>query len=197
MERIKDCVLSLDAFNDGIGVKVLDHKDKQEIKNAKNLSEVFMTLRDYISFFNYEIVQYLIELLGSPDDQTQLREYCSALDQFCQRNVFEVPAEVFSSKSRNKTAKVLVLKCTERVATLEYVKRLTRRIAEALGIQRAALQLRSVRQGCLELHFLITVAVAKCIYPVSPTVQVALSAMGIKVLTCGSMDEVEKLLLEQ
>ena len=82
-----------------------------------------MTLRDYISFFNYEIVQYLIELLGSPDDQTQLREYCSALDQFCQRNVFEVLAEVLSSKSRNKTAKVLVLKCIERVrvATLEYV----------------------------------------------------------------------------
>ena len=199
LERIKDSVLSLDAFNDGIGVKVLDSQDKQEIKNAKNLPEVFMTLRDYISFFNYEIVQYLIELLGSPDDQTQLREYCSALDQFCQRNVFEVPAEAFSSKSRIKTAKVFVLKCTERsrVTTLEYVRRLTRRIAEALGLQRAALQLRSVRQGCLELHFLITVVVAKRIYPVPPTVQAALSAMGVKVLTCGSTDEVETLLLEQ
>ncbi len=112
---------------------MFDPEDKQEIKNAKNLAQIFMTLRDYISFFNYEIVQYLIELLGSPDDQTQLREYCSALDQFCQRNVFEIPAEVFSSKSRNKTAKVLVLKCTERVATLEYVKSLTRRITEALN----------------------------------------------------------------
>ena len=188
LDKIKYSVLNLEMF---------DPEDKQEIKNAQNLVQIFMTLRDYISFFNYEIVQYLIELLGSPDDQTQLREYCSALDQFCQRNVFEVPAEAFSSKSRIKTAKVFVLKCTERVATLEYVKRLTRRIAEALGLQRAALQLRSVRQGCLELHFLITVAVAKRIYPVSPTVQAALSAMGVKFLTCGSTDEVEKLLLEQ
>ena len=98
---------------------MFDPEDKQDIKNAKNVSQVFMTLRDYISFFNYEIVQYLIELLGSPDDKTQLREYCSALDQFSQRNVFEIPAEVFFSKSRNKTAKVLVLKCTEQVATLE------------------------------------------------------------------------------
>ncbi len=189
LDKIKYSVLSLEAVNDGSGVKVLDPEDKQKIQNAQNLAQVFMTLRicDYISFFNYEIVQYLIELLGSPDDQTQLREYCSALDQFCQRNVFEVPAEVFSSKSRNKTAKVLVLKCTERVATLEYVRRLIRRIAEALGLQRAALQLRSVRQGCLELHFLITVAVAKRIYPVSPTVQAALSAMGVKVLTCFRM----------
>ncbi len=195
LERIKDSVLSLDAFNDGIGVKVLDSQDKQEIKNAKNLPEVFITLRDYISFFNYEIVQYLIELLGSPDDQTQLREYCSALDQFCQRNVFEVPAEAFSSKSRIKTAKVFVLKCTERVATLECVKRLTRRIAEALGLQKAALQLHSVKQGCLELHFLITVAVAKRIYPVSPTVEAALSAIGV--LTCESTDEVDTFLREQ
>ncbi len=176
---------------------MLDPEDEQEIKNAEHLAQVFMTLSSYISFFNYEIVQYLIELLGSPGDQKHLHEYCSALSQFCQRNVFEVPAEVFFSKSRNKTAKVLVLKCTERVATLDYVKSLTRRIAEALGLQRAALQLRSVRQGCLELHFLITVAVAKRIYPVSPTVQAALSAMGVKVLTCGSTDEVEKLLLEQ
>ncbi|XP_064407315.1 uncharacterized protein LOC135352084 [Halichondria panicea] len=199
LDKIKDFVLSLDAFNNGIGVKVLDPQDKQEIKNAKNLAQVFMTLRDYISFFNYEIVQYLIELLGSPDDQTQLREYCSALDQFCKRNVFEVPAEAFSSKSRIKTAKVFVLKLTERsrVTTLEYVRRLTRRIAEALGLQRAALQLCSIKQGCLELHFLVTVAVAKCIYPVSPTVQAALSAMGVKVLTCGSTDEVETFLLEQ
>ncbi|XP_064407279.1 uncharacterized protein LOC135352075 isoform X4 [Halichondria panicea] len=197
LDKIKDFVLSLDAFNDGIGVKVLDPQDKQEIKNAKNLAQVFMTLRDYISFFNYEIVQYLIELLGSPDDQAQLREYCSALDQFCKRNMFEVPAEAFSSKSRIKTAKVFVIKCTERVATLEYVKRLIPRIAKALRLQRAALQLCSVRQGCLELHFLITVAVAKHIYPVSPTVQTALSAMGVKVLTCGSTDEVETFLLEQ
>ncbi|XP_064407558.1 uncharacterized protein LOC135352317 [Halichondria panicea] len=196
LDQIKDSLLSLESFNDGIGVKVLEEKDKQKIENAKNLSQVFMTLRAFISF-NYEIVQYLIQLLGSPDDRTQLREYCSALNEFCQRNVFEVPAEAFSSISRIKTAKMFVLKCTERVATLEYVKRLIPRIAEALGLQRAALQLSSVRQGCLELHFLITVAVAKCIYPVSPTVQSALSAMGVKVLTCGSTDEVETLLLEQ
>ncbi len=93
LNKIKDSVFSLDAFNDGITVKVLDPQDKQEIKNAKNLAQIFMVLREYISFFNYEIVQYLIKLLGSPDDKTQLREYCSALDQFCQRNVFEVPAE--------------------------------------------------------------------------------------------------------
>ncbi|XP_064407537.1 uncharacterized protein LOC135352306 isoform X4 [Halichondria panicea] len=197
LDQIKDSVLSLESFNDGIGIKVLDAEDRQEIKNAKNLAQVFMTLRAYISFFNYEIVEYLIELLGSPDDQTQLREYCSALDQFCQRNVFEVPAEAFSSKSRIKTAKVFVIKCTERIATLEYVKRLTPRIAEALGLQRAALQLCSIKQGCLELHFLVTVAVAKRIYPVSPTVQAALSAMGVKVLTCGSTDEVETFLLVQ
>ncbi len=79
---------------------VLDPEDKQKIENAKNLAQIFMTLHEYISFFNYEIVQYLIELLGSPDDQTQLREYCSALDQFCQRNVFDVPAEAWPMLSK-------------------------------------------------------------------------------------------------
>ncbi len=158
-DKIKYSILNLEIF---------DPEDKQKIENAQNLAQIFMTLR--ISFFNYEIVQYLIELLGSPDDHKRLDKYCSALDQFGQRNVFEVPAEVFSSKSPNKTAKVFVLKCTEKVATLEYVKRLTQRIAEALGLKEAMLQLCSVRQGCLELHFLITLAVAKRIYPVSPTV---------------------------
>ncbi len=190
LDKIKYSVLSLEMF---------DPEDKQKIENAKNVAQIFITLRirDYISFFNYEIVQYLIELLGSPDDHKRLDKYRSALYQFGQRNVFEVPAEVFSSKYCKKTAKVFVLKCTEQVATLEYVKRLTLKIAEALGLKEAVLQLRSVRQGCLELHFLITVAVAKRIYPVSPTVQAALSVMGVKVLTCGSTDEVEELLLEQ
>ncbi len=191
LEMIKDSVLSLEAFNDNIGVKVLDPDDKQKIEDAKTLSELFITLRNYISFFNYEIVQYLIELLGSTDDQKQLHEYCSALNQFCQRNVFEVPCEVFSSKSRSQVA-VFVLKCTEHYATLEYVQGLKWRIAETLGLRAAALQLCSVKKGCVELHLLISMAVAKCIFPVSTTVQAGLTEMSVKILTCDSTDGMEQ-----
>ena len=60
LDKIIDTVLSLEAFDEGIGVSALDSQDQKEIRAATSVAKVFTVLRSYISFFNYEIIEHLI-----------------------------------------------------------------------------------------------------------------------------------------
>ena len=111
LEKIKVFILSLEAFTDDLGVKVLDEVDAQKVEAAKNISEIFIALRKYISFFNHRILGNIIDQYGKAGDNSLLDEYLEKFHRFCQRNVFEVPANLFPSISRF-TAKVFALKCT-------------------------------------------------------------------------------------
>ena len=182
LEKVASRVLSLEAFTEDIGQKLLEKKDEEAIQQAKSVPKIFMVLYPYISFFNYEIMEHLVKHHGSPDDHKRLQEYLTAFNTFCQRSVFEVPSNVYSSKSRTD-CKVFAVKCTERVATtLEGVRGVRGKIADVLGLRASSLQLCSVAKGCMELCFLISTAVANRILPVSPAKQLALKEIGVRVL---------------
>ena len=182
LEKVASCVLSLPAYTEDIGKKLLEKKDKEAIQQAESVSKMFMVLQSHISFFNYEIMEHLVNHHGSPDDHKRLVEYVTAFNTFCQRSVFEVPPNAYSSKSRTD-CKVFAVKYTERVATtLEGVRGVTGKIADVFGLRASSLQLCSVVKGCMELRFLISTAVADHILPVSPAKKVALKEIGVRVL---------------
>ena len=193
LRKIVDCVLSLQAFTEDIGLKLLEKKDEEAIQQAQSVTDVFIILRSYISFFNYEIMEHLVEHHGSSDDHKRLEEYLTAFNAFCQRSVFEVPPNVYSSKSRTD-CKVFAVKCTERVATtLEGVRGVRGKIADVLGLRACSLQLCSILKGCMELRFILSTAVADCILPVSPAKQRALNEIGVRVLVQGKDERLRKI----
>ena len=193
LEKVASRVLSLEAFTEDIGQKLLEKKDEEAIQQAKSVPKIFMVLYPYISFFNYEIMEHLVKHHGSPDDHKRLKEYLTAFSAFCQRSVFEVPPNVYSSKSRTD-CKVFAVKCTERVATtLEGVRGVKGKIADVLGLRASSLQLCSVVKGCMELRFLISTAVADRILPVPPAKQRALNEIGVRVLVQGKDERLRKI----
>ena len=129
LEQFKVFILSLKAFTDGKEAKVLDQESIQEIKAAKNISEVFIALHKYISFFNYHIVKHIIDEFGEERDYILLQKYLEKFHRFCHRNIYEVPSNLFPPISRF-TAKVFALKCTEGVSTLENVETYYRRYCQ-------------------------------------------------------------------
>ena len=189
IDMFKASILSLYPFTDNIGVKELDKEDEVKIEAARTISEVFITLRKYISFFNYHIVEYIIDLYGAETDHILLEKYVEKFHNFCKRNVFEVPQNAFASNSR-ETAKVFAIKCTEGVSTMQGVERVTGDIAEIFGLRPSAFYLYSIKKGCVELHFLISADVANYIFPVSHSQHSALKELGIKVLPMYSTSRV-------
>ena len=186
LKRVKISLLNLESFTDDIGVKVLDEKDAQQINEAKDLLNINFTLRKYISFFNYHIIEYLVDHHKLTRDP--LNEYRKKFHIFCQRSVFEVPENLFQSIPE-LTGKVFAVKCTEGVTTMNGVAVLKETIATIFSFQPTALQLCHIKKGCVELHFLISAAVADHIFPVSPSQHSALGEVGVRVLSCEGVEE--------
>ena len=72
LEDVASCVLSLPAFVEDISKKLFEKKDKEAIQQAESVTKLFIVLRPHLSFFNYEIMEHLVEHNGSPDDHKRL-----------------------------------------------------------------------------------------------------------------------------
>ena len=73
-------------------------KEKEEtLMRAQSVHETFHVLRPHMSFFNYEILQFLIEGKGSEDDKVALATFLRNFEIFCKRHVFEVPFTTLSN----------------------------------------------------------------------------------------------------
>ena len=73
-------------------------KEKEEtLTRAQSVHETFCVLRPHMSFFNYEILQFLIEGKGSEDDKVALATFLRNFEKFCKRHVFEVPFTTLSN----------------------------------------------------------------------------------------------------
>ena len=76
-------------------------KEKEEaLKRAQSVHETFDALRPHMSFFNYEILQFLIEGKGSDDDKVALATFLRHSEEFCRRHVFEIPFTTYSNGHR-------------------------------------------------------------------------------------------------
>ena len=65
------------------------HHCYNELKAAKTVYESFLVLKDYFSFFNYHIIEHIIEELGTENDKAKLQRYKEDFNQYAKRRIFE------------------------------------------------------------------------------------------------------------
>lgn len=192
IEKFVESILAL-----GVYVSAPEERDRslidehrEEIKNAKTISEIFIVLSAYWNYLNYEILEYIINLHGTSEDSERLKNYNEEVDNFCKRTIFEPPEDGSRTCNlQNQIAKqvkfVVKLNIRENI-TYEEVLQIRRNIAKILGIKLAAFIIVCVDAGCMQLTFLIPKFVPEEIFPLSCEQTSALSkdASVIK-LECG------------
>ena len=70
----------------------------QELQNARSIEKVLYIIRDYISFFNYHVIEHIVEGLGTDKDRVELQNYEREFDEYAKRRVYECPP-VYGPKS--------------------------------------------------------------------------------------------------
>ena len=88
-------VMALGAFDPvfkGPQVPVFHHRF-EELKAADTITNVFLILNNYFSFFNYHILEHIIEELGTEEDKERLKTYKDDCNQYAKRRIFECPSE--------------------------------------------------------------------------------------------------------
>lgn len=157
----------------------------QEIKNAKDVMEVFEILHNYSSFFDYDIIEFLINQVGCSEVEQKLKSYKVCFEEYCKRHVFECP---FYSQKNSKSSDIVV-KIGEVAKldqfTLNSLKRFQLRLAEIFGIKKRTLRVCGVAEGCVEITLQVPLAYEMLIFPLSPEAESQLQDLGITSLSCG------------
>ena len=87
-------VLALTEYDDPAIGKPLLERHKDALMKAQTVDHTFDVLRPHMTFFNHEILEFLIEEMGSPNDKHKLQKFLQEFRRFCRRSVFEIPANV-------------------------------------------------------------------------------------------------------
>ncbi len=149
----------------------------KKLSKVSNLEKSFEKLRSYWSFFDYELLAYIIHSL-CPSLKKELNDYTEEFEAYCQCRICEVPVDSYDSKE--ETAKNLHVK--DKVFMTEIkksktwsVKEFELRLADLLVTN---LHLLHVKNGCIELTF-GTLHELEVIFPLTLEQEKKLQQMGV------------------
>ena len=139
-----------------------------ELNSVTTIDAAFSVLGKHWSFFNYEILERVIERLGDENDKESLKVFLKKFEEFCKRKIFDVAADScchqqgFLKKGRQSFVVV-----TEK-SMLQYigeVKDAQHKIATVLGIKSAQLRIHRIDEGCIILVLSVPDDVAETLFP--------------------------------
>ena len=161
----------------------------QDLQNAQSIETVLWVIRDYFSFFNYHLIEHIVEELGTVQDKTELQNYKREFDQYSKRRTFECPPGYGSRSSAGHADLLLKIGSAYEPFTVKELENFQFRLSRILCVSpKSVLRLCRVEEGCLQLKFQIPSFLQQQIFPLSNKQQRALAAEGVIRLTCGDYE---------
>ena len=188
LDNLVSHVMTLGAFDPVFKesqLPVFHHRFK-ELKAADTIEKIFMVLNDYFSFFNYHILEHIIEELGTEEDKSRLKTYKEHFNKYAKRKIFECPSE-FGPVSDDGYADIIVkLDVEHEKFTVAEIELFCHKLSEIVHISsQGVLRLCRVEKGCIELIFQVPSFVQQVIFPLSREQEIALKEEGVIKLKCG------------
>ena len=155
VDKLVTHLLSLGAFDPV-------HKDSQkpvlqaffqELQNAGSIEKVLFIIRDYISFFNYHVIEHIVNELGTDQDRVELQNYEKEFDEYSKRRVYECPPEYGSKNDADHADLVVKVDSVYEDFTVKELKKFQYRLSRILVTPQSVLCLCQVEEGCLQLIF--------------------------------------------
>ena len=158
----------------------------QKLEAAGTIPKVFLALKDYLSFFNYHILEHIIEELGTEDDKAELQKYKEDFKQYAKRRIFECSREFGPVSDADHVDIFVKVDSQYDKYTVEQIERLRHKLSEILRVSsQGVLRLCRVDKGCFKLMFQILLFVQQEVFPLSREQEIALENEDVIKLTCG------------
>jgi hypothetical protein len=156
-----------------------------EIPNVETIDDVMSIVREYSSFFNYQILQNIIDHLGGEEDRENLTVYLEEFAEYAKRKVYECPCEVGQLNEVGRSNKIVTLDKSYDNCTVSCLQNFERELAKILNVSLDVVILCRIAPGSLQLIFQIQLSMIKDIFPLSNEQNVALTKLGVIQLSCG------------
>ncbi len=174
------------------------------LKEANTHAQLVQFVSSLTSFFNYSLLDTLINKLGSESDKAKLEQYKTQFNEFSKRNMLECPS-YYEPPSQSEFCE-LVLKVDENFSklTVGQLAQFMDWFGGFLMISRPSIQLVKVskKESChvemvypqlskeVELVCCLATVVREEVLPVSPEQEEMLKAGGILEIHCGELHQV-------
>lgn len=153
------------------------------LESIDDVEKVKDVIEENSSFFDFRSLEYMIENAGQENDKKRLEKYKDDFEHYIKRRIFECPTEVGSTHSSNSTE--LLVKVESDYDKLVELKQFQCQLSFILEVSIHVLRLSSVKDGCIQLIFLIPNLVQEAVFPLSPEQEAALTELGVVKLLCG------------
>ena len=176
-----ECLGSLRPIFADSGLPVL-RQQIPKLQQAATVDDAMSIISGYCSFFNFHILEPIIEDLGTPEDAANLSEYKRDFSEYAKRHVFQCPSEVGTVTSDD--AKMFVtLDDTFNKCSLTTLHLLCSDLCEVLNLSPGSgLKLCQVEPGSLKLTFQVPFSLLqyKAIFPLTKEQESALIHLGVE-----------------
>ena len=143
-------------------------------------------IRDYLSFFNYHVIEHIVDGLGTDQDRVDLQNYKKAFDEYSKRRIYECPPEYGPKSNADHADLVVKLDSVYEKYTVKELKKFEYRLSRIFCVKpQSVLRLCRVEEGCLQLIFQVPSFVQQEIFPLSSEQESALAAESVIRLTFG------------
>lgn len=161
------------------GEKALLHNHKDELFQAESVADMYSIIHPYMSFFNPELLDYMIETHGTQEDREKYTEYEEKLNAFCQ-SITVLPMDCSNEKPSSSPKRGQIkIKLNLRDRRLKCFRDIKSAIAKILHVKKVALCLDSVHKGCTEMVFMVPSFVIENVFPLTEEQLQAISSLGV------------------
>ena len=155
-------------------IMLFDDDIKDKLRKSEDIYEVFDVISPHFSYFNYDLFELLVDVHGAQEDKKYLEGYLKSFASYCQ--AMPCAEEICGSDdSRSNRIKLkFKLNFDRQRFKVDQVKNITRNISRILNIKAPSLYLRTIKEGCVSLEFLIPSFLIEHIFPLSNDQKVSL-----------------------
>ena len=125
-----------------------------DLKKTKDTDEVMLGIEDYCSFFNFQLVEQIVDKLGTDIDKLNLSKYKDDFNRYALRKVFECPSEVGSTNEEGMIKLYVMLDETYDNCTVSHLQLFIGKLQKILNIP-SVLILHRIESGSIKLTFLL------------------------------------------
>ena len=144
--------------------KTLQLIPEENLRHASSSDEVFDILQKLWNFLEYDMLISVVEHCGDKAVCKKVQEYHNHLKEFFEmRKLSEIP-EGLSLSTADETCDLVVMKLDLTDPTLREIKDLKSKVCEILEIMPSTLLIAEIRQGCVEVTFLIQIHVSEFVF---------------------------------
>ena len=157
-----------------------------ELANAKSVNDVMSVVKDYCSFFNYHMLQHIIEEFGTTKDKENLAAYKKDFEEYAQCCVIEGSMAVGKMSEDGFSNMFVTLDDSFDNCNLSHLNVFVADIRKALKISSDVdLRLCYINRGSIKLTFQLPHPLWEDIFPLSPKQKALLADLGVVELSCG------------